>query len=912
MRLLHYNEFGRLDLTTFDDKTIPPYAILSHRWGEFEIVIEDIARNTYEEKEESFRKLKFCADQAAKDGLEYFWIDTCCIDRWNRTERSISINSMFQWYRDANRCYVFLADVSVTSKAEASQRSDWEKAFRKSEWFNRGWTLQELIAPVSVEFYSLEGMHLGSRQSLGQLIHDITDLPIAVLRNCPLEQFSTTDRIRWIEGRSTTEEEDIVYCLLGILQVSMATAYGEGQQNAYDRLRMELEAARQTPSMIPFAPNPYFIGRGSQLAEVQTRMFSAKHTATTIAILGLSGTGKSELALELAHKTAQEDETCSVFWIDASGIDNFYQSFIGVAQKLGTSQRVDPLHMSQALENCVRNLEKRSCLLVFDNTEHTVIRSNGSSATEVVNIADFLPQSKSCTIVFTTTNLDAAKALAPENIIELQEPSQDAALVMLQNRLTAPLSRSGRRKARLLLKELSYLPIAISQAAACINASGMKIQEYRSRLRKYWEVIAADQSELEPQPIVTKSPINATLGVAIEQINRTEPLALDHLYFTSCIYWKDVPIDILSSGSPQSKEHEIRTLVKYALIARRPASSALDVHQLVHQALREELQRCGKLELWNHKAIAHLEYTVPGNDFEDRSQWRRLLPHVRYTLSSAIGDQEHMDRLDLMCRCAMALTDDGDYRESERLFAQSFSLSKTILGNKHPKTLFSMEGLALSYKQQGRLEEAEQLQVQVLDSMTRLLGGEHIDTLVTKSNLVHLWQDQRRWEDAEKLNLQILEIKKRTLGEEHTDTLNSMTTLGRTYKNLGQWSKSELILRRCYQLRRKTQGDEHPLTLDCMHMLGSVLLSQHHYEEGLVMLAKCLTLRQRILGDKHPWTLDTVYNLALFFKFQNWHEPALGLIRYCFESREEVLGEHHPDTQECLEMLNDWQKDLDE
>src|SRR5690349_7106744 len=99
MRLLHFNELGRLVSTDFRGKTIPPYAILSHRWSDSEILLEDIASEAYKEREEGCRKLEFCADRAAQDKLQYFWIDTCCIDRSDRNERSKAINSMFQWYK---------------------------------------------------------------------------------------------------------------------------------------------------------------------------------------------------------------------------------------------------------------------------------------------------------------------------------------------------------------------------------------------------------------------------------------------------------------------------------------------------------------------------------------------------------------------------------------------------------------------------------------------------------------------------------------------------------------------------------------------------------------------------------------------------------------------------------------------
>ncbi|KAL5371231.1 hypothetical protein PMIN02_012878 [Paraphaeosphaeria minitans] len=135
MRLLHFDQLERLVLTDFRSKLIPPYAILSHRWSDSKILLEDIASGAYVQREEGYRKLRFCATQAAQDNLRYFWIDTCCIDRWNRNDRSKAINSMFRWYKSARRCYVYLSDVSLSTATETPQRSDWEASFRASAWF---------------------------------------------------------------------------------------------------------------------------------------------------------------------------------------------------------------------------------------------------------------------------------------------------------------------------------------------------------------------------------------------------------------------------------------------------------------------------------------------------------------------------------------------------------------------------------------------------------------------------------------------------------------------------------------------------------------------------------------------------------------------------------------------------------
>lgn len=142
---------------------------------------------------------------------------------------------MFRWYRDAVKCYVYLADISTTDAS-----SDPAFLFKKSRRFTRGWTLQEFVAPASVEFFPKEGVYLGSQKLLEQAIHDATDIPPGALRGGRLSEFSVAGRIKWIQKRSTKRQQDRAYSLLGMFDVYMPLLYGEGEKNAFRRLRGEI------------------------------------------------------------------------------------------------------------------------------------------------------------------------------------------------------------------------------------------------------------------------------------------------------------------------------------------------------------------------------------------------------------------------------------------------------------------------------------------------------------------------------------------------------------------------------------------------------------------------------------------------------------------------------------------------
>jgi hypothetical protein len=245
MRLLERNDSGELILTKdLGDDDTPRYAILSHTWGADteEVTFKDMMDGTGKSKA-GYNKIRFCGEQASAHGLQYFWVDTCCIDKSNNTELSEAINSMFRWYREAAKCYVYLTDVSTANSDKNNQSSGfmWESAFWKSRWFTRGWTLQELIAPISVEFFSKEGIRLGDRKSLAQQVFEITGIPFNALQGSPLSHFSISTRISWAENRETKRKEDKAYSLMGLFDICMPLIYGEGREKAFIRLREEID-----------------------------------------------------------------------------------------------------------------------------------------------------------------------------------------------------------------------------------------------------------------------------------------------------------------------------------------------------------------------------------------------------------------------------------------------------------------------------------------------------------------------------------------------------------------------------------------------------------------------------------------------------------------------------------------------
>jgi WD40 repeat protein len=241
MRLLHYNSEGNLVLTDdlVDEGSLPAYAILSHTWvEEEEVTFQELKAGTGLVKP-GYQKIEYCGHQARRDGLRYWWVDTCCIDKTNTAEYRHAVKSMYRWYQSATICYVYLADVS-TERCEAEKRA-WQLEFAESRWFTRGWTLQELLAPSNLRFYSMEWTKLGDKSSLQLEIHRITAVPLAVVKGALLSDYSIEERLQWGSARQTKLEEDRVYSMEGFFGIDLAPIHGIGYQEAFRRLQEEIK-----------------------------------------------------------------------------------------------------------------------------------------------------------------------------------------------------------------------------------------------------------------------------------------------------------------------------------------------------------------------------------------------------------------------------------------------------------------------------------------------------------------------------------------------------------------------------------------------------------------------------------------------------------------------------------------------
>ncbi|EIW77935.1 hypothetical protein CONPUDRAFT_61977, partial [Coniophora puteana RWD-64-598 SS2] len=209
------------------------YTTFSHRWGDDEPAYS--AKSTLKGKGTGYKKLVQFLNKTLERGIMFAWTDTCCIDKSSSAELDEAIRSMFRWYQNSTLCIVHLAN------------TDQVESIHTEEWFRRGWTLQELLAPPRVKFFNKNWTPIcptgddkrpNEKSHFGMFPH-ILETPVA-------------EKMAWAANRITTRGEDMAYSLMGILNVSMQTAYGEGRDRAFRRLFQAIVEETDDSSVLCF------------------------------------------------------------------------------------------------------------------------------------------------------------------------------------------------------------------------------------------------------------------------------------------------------------------------------------------------------------------------------------------------------------------------------------------------------------------------------------------------------------------------------------------------------------------------------------------------------------------------------------------------------------------------------------
>jgi tetratricopeptide (TPR) repeat protein len=651
---------------------------------------------------------------------------------------------------------------------------------------------------------------------------------------------------------------------------------------------------------VPFIRNQQFVGRDSYLNRLESALFT-EHQPAKFAITGLGGMGKTQIVLELAYRAREKNQDCSVFWVPATNAESLQQAFIDIGQQLGILRSEDEqANVKKLVQGHLSQQSMGQWLFIVDNVDDMDMWNNELKA--------YLPKSQQGCVICTTRNRKVAiKIAAAPNVIEVPEMDEEMAMQLLGTSLVHQELLASREDALKLLEQLTFLPLAIVQAATYINENGIVLSEYLSLLEEQEQDVVellSEEFEDDGRYEDIKNPVATTWLISFEHIRQIDPLAAEYLSFISCVDPKDIPQSLLPPAQSRKKETDaLGTLDAYSFVSKRAVAEILDVHRLVHLAMRNWLRREELLADWGAKTMRRLQGVFPENDHRNRGIWRLYLAHARYVLEDESPEDDEEERRELTRKFARCLYSDGRYNEAEPWQVRMMETSKRVLGDEHPDTLTSMANLASTYSNQGRWTQAEELGVQVMETRKRALGDEHPDTLTSMANLALTYSKQGRWTQAEELQLQVMETSKRVLGDEHPDTLSSMANLASTYWNQGRWTQAEELGVQVVETSKRVLGDEHPDTLTSMANLALTYSNQGRWTQAEELGVQVVETSKRVLGDEHPDTLTSMANLASTYWNQGRWTQAEELQLQVMETSKRVLGDEHPSTLTSMANL---------
>ncbi|KAL3478164.1 hypothetical protein BJX99DRAFT_245685 [Aspergillus californicus] len=619
--------------------------------------------------------------------------------------------------------------------------------------------------------------------------------------------------------------------------------------------------------------------------KLNPRFWLSMPTPRKVATTGLGGVGKTQVALELAYRMWDSDADCSIFW-----------AYVTIAKTAGI-QCGDPADVKQHVkEYFSRNNE--NWLFIFDNADDSDMWTNGNSITTQGHT------------VFTSRNgkLAARLASASNYVVSVPELDEATGLEFLKKALLRKDLLDDVAVGVALLEQLTFLPLAITQATSFINENGIALSDYLALLGEQEEdlieLLSKDFGD-EARYADVQNPVAMTWLISFQQIQGLDWLAAEYLSLMACVYSRNVPQSFLPCTTSKTKMVEALGLLHaYSFISIKHGSGQLSVHRLVYLASRNWLKSCQRLPQYIAKAADRLNELLPEARHTNRELWMEYLP-LAVSLVAESEFRHKLDQglyLDLVCRLADGLHETGKYQEAETLLRDVVVPQQRKFGHAEPEILSNMGTLASIYLARGQISKGNELANQIIEICQRNpdLGLNHNLTLFAMNLRVHATGELGKLEEAEDLALKAMEACRTDLGDEDSNALIAMDNLARIYSAQERWKEAEPLCLHALKIAKSTPGTEDWLLLALTITASEVYRHQGRLKEAEELAIEAINLTSMVYPTNHPGILMSITNQALVYSNQRRWKEAEELFLRSLEIGKEVQGPAHPQTLEAM------------
>ncbi|PQE18243.1 hypothetical protein CJF30_00010977 [Rutstroemia sp. NJR-2017a BBW] len=636
-----------------------------------------------------------------------------------------------------------------------------------------------------------------------------------------------------------------------------------------------LETPPNPSIVIPFSRDTDFVDRGTILDQIDQK---CAISGSRIALVGLGGVGKSQLAIEYAYRTRDRSPEMWVFWVHASNAARFEQSFRDIANcvKIPGRQNLQA-NIFQLVHDWLCNDRKGKWVLILDNVDDASFlvqaqsigkegQTNNINCENLRPLIAYLPQCPNGSILITTRSKSAAlKLVEQRNIIAVEPMDRSDALALFENKLGKHDDSDDTAE---LAEALEFMPLAIVQAATYIfqRAPRYSVRDYLRDFQKSDHKktsLLNDEVEQLRRDWEAKNSIIITWQISFDHIRKIRPSAADLLSLMSFFDRQGIPEALLRCRDKQENlqqdrkessddnhtditnysdddednesqssvsdefEDDILVLRNYSFITITADSTTFEMHRLIQLATRKWLEAHKQQERWKQQFIKNLHAELPTGEYENWVRCQTLFPHVQSAVAQQPEEQDSLkDWASILFKAAWYAEEIGKVTEAEEMSVRAMKVRKKILGREHDDTLESIAMAGLVYNLRGRWDAAEELFVQVMETRKKKLGADHPDMLTSMNNLASTYKDQGRWDAAEELDVQVMETSKKKLGAkklgtDHPHTLTSMENLAFTWKRTNRAAQAITLMEECIQSRKRVLGLDHPDTLSSCSVLAA-------------------------------------------------------------------------------------------
>lgn len=615
-----------------------------------------------------------------------------------------------------------------------------------------------------------------------------------------------------------------------------------------------------------------------------------------VALVGLGGAGKTQIALQFAYDVKRARPEYSIFWISALSKESFDQSCMAITTMLHIQHDEEDHKVS--LHRYLKSMKAGKCLMIVDNADSMEILYGSSK--KHGGLYEYLSNTQHGRTLFTTRSKDLARRNPRRKVVEIgQMEPKDAVQLLYKLSVPKKLLREEEQTME-LLQELTYLPLAISQAAAYLVRNDIPIDTYLGLIRSEEKTMVDLMSRaLEDDAIHEKAQraVATTWLVSFNRIRKTDADAAAILAFLSCIEPKAIPESLLEGFNNLDKSRligAIGTLSCYSFIKRREDGKLLDMHSLVHFAARIWLRESAQTEATIKSALEQVLTIFPAAQFDSHMIWRDYMPHALKIMQDDVTKQLQK-RYDLSMWVGHFLLQDGRIAEGLVRLEDTFQWRRQNLLEDDAQRLQSQYYLAAAYTRNGQAQDAVPLMERVVELGSRTRSEDHLDQLRWQTELAMAYSKNGQIRDAIRLLERVVEIQPRKLPENSINRLSSQRKLASAYLRNGQSKDAIRLLEQIIEIMSRTLAEDHPSRLVAQHSLAMAYLGQGQAKDAIHLLERIVELDSKALAEDNHARLTSQHELAKAYLENGEAERAVELLERVVAIERRTLADDHPE-----------------